>query len=295
MNDPITTHRPRPARSGLLLKAAVVIPDIVISSLLWLVIVAALPPAVGLALTVVGVVIGAVLATGHGEDTAVRLLFGASRATPAEAPRLAVAWRLATHDLDADGVLLRIVTHGPPVATAGRRHLLLSREVVDANCSNEINAHAVAALITEGIGRLRHGHTRFDLLWTFWTIPWDFMLGITHTIGRRLAWIPLVQFAWRTRAIVGTIAVVLEAQAGRWPSPIIIGVFIVLSYLMPRWRRLWFRHLDGSATATALNVPFEQSTQSKTSVRTQARPALPTAGGLGLSRRGDSPGRWDEL
>lgn len=243
MNDPITTHRPRPARSGLLLKAAVVIPDIVISSLLWLVIVAALPPAVGLALTVVGVVIGAVLATGHGEDTAVRLLFGARIATPAEAPRLAVAWRIATHQLDADGIRLRIVTQGPPIATAGRRHLLLSREVVDVFCSNQINAHAVAALITEGIGRLRHGHTRFDLLGTFWTLPWDFIRGIAHAIGRRLAWIPLVQFAWRTRAVVGCIAVVLEAQAGRWPSPIIIGAFITLTYLMPYCRAAWERRL----------------------------------------------------
>ncbi len=276
MKNPITTRRRRQAASGLLLKAAVVIPDVIISSLLWLVIIAALPPVVGFALTVLGLVIGALLAAGLSEDIAVRLLYRARRATPAEAPRLTVAWRIATHQLDADGVQLRIVTHGPPIATAGRRHLLLRREVVDAYCANEINAHVVAALITEGIGRLRHGHTRFDLLWTFWTIPWDFIRGIAHAVGLRLAWIPLVQFAWRTRAVVGTIAIVLEAQAGRWPSPIIIGVFIVLSYLMPRWRRSWFRHLEGSATATALNVPFDQSTQSKTSVRfrTQARPAL---------------------
>ncbi|MBK8462835.1 MAG: hypothetical protein IPL36_07345 [Nigerium sp.] len=274
MKDQIAPRRPQQATSGLLLKAAVVIPDVIISSLLWLVMVAALPPIVGLALTVLGLVIGPLLAAGLGEDTAVRLLFRACRATPAEAPRLAVAWRIATHQLDADGVQLRIVTHRPLIATAGRRHLLLSREVVDAYCSNQINAHAVAALITDGIARLRHGHTRFDLLWTFWTIPWDFMRGITHTIGHRLAWIPLVQFAWRTRAIVGTIAVVLEAQAGRWPSPIIIGVFIVLSYLMPRWRRSWFRHLDGSATATALNVPFEQSPQSKTKVQNSSASCL---------------------
>ena len=171
MNDPTTPQRHRAATSSLLLKAAVVIPDVIISSLLWLVIVAALPPAVGFRLTIAGVVIGALLAAGLGEDTAVRLLFRARRATAAEAPRLAVAWRIATHQLDADGFRLRIVTHGAPITTAGHRHLLLSREVVDAYCANEINAHAVAALITEGIGRLRRGHTRFDLLWTFWTLP----------------------------------------------------------------------------------------------------------------------------
>lgn len=251
MNDPISSKRPRPAASGLLLKAAVVVPDVIISSLLWLVIIAALPPIVGFALTLVGLVIGALLAAGLGEDAAVRLLFRARRANPAEGPRLAVAWRIATHQLDADGIRLRIVTHGSPVATAGRRHLLLNREVVNSYCANEISAHAVAALITEGIGRLRHGHTRFDLLWTFWTIPWDFIRGLAHAIGRRLARIPLVQFAWRTRAVVGTIAVVLEAQAGRWPSPIIIGVFIVLSYLMPHWRRRWdasIGRIDGTTS-----------------------------------------------
>ena len=243
MIDSITTHRPRPATSGLLLKAAVVVPDVIISSLLWLVIIAALPPVVGLGLTAAGVIIGVLLAAGLGEDTAVRLLYRARRTNPAEAPRLAVAWRIATHQLDTDGLRLRIVTHGPPIATAGRRHLLISHEVVDSYCANEITAHAAAALITEGIGRLRHGHTRFDLLWTFWTLPWDFIRGIAHAIGRRLAWIPLVQLAWRTRAIVGTIAVVLEAQAGRWPSPIILGVFIILSYLMPYCRAAWGRRL----------------------------------------------------
>lgn len=245
----LTTHRPRAVTSGLLLKAAVVIPDVIISSLLWLVIVAALPTAVGFALTVVGLVVGVLLAAGFGEDTAVLLLYRARRATPAEAPRLRLAWRIATHQLDADGVQLRIVTHGPPIATAGRRHLLLSREVVDAYCANQINAHAVAALISEGIGRLRHGHTRFDLLWTFWTLPWDFIRGIAHALGRRLAWIPMVQFAWRTRAVVGTIAVVLETQAGRWPSPIIIAAFLAASYLLACWRDSWQAYLHAAIEA----------------------------------------------
>lgn len=243
MNDPIGARQRRPPSSGLLLKAAVVIPDLIISSLLWLLIIAALPPAAELALLIAGVTIGALLATGLGEDAAVRVLYRARHATPSQAPRLAVAWRIATHHLDGAGVRLRIVTHGPAIATAGRRHLLLRRDVVDAYCANDITAHQVAALISEGIGRLRHGRTRLDLLWTVCTIPWDFLRGLAHGIGRRLAWIPLVQFAWRTRIVVGTIAVILEAQAGRWPSPIVIGVFITLSYLLPYWRRTWEAHV----------------------------------------------------
>jgi len=247
MTDPLGTRPPRPAPRGLLLKAAVVVPDVTISSLLWLVILAALPTTIGFAVTVVGIALGALLAAGLGEDAAVPVLYRARRATPAEAPRLAVAWRIATHGLDAGGVRLRIVAHGTPVATAGRQHVLLRRDVVDAYCTNEINAHQLAALIVYGLGRLRHGHARFDLLWTFWTIPWDFIRGLTHTVGRHLAWIPLVQFAWHVRIIVGTIAVILETQAGRWPSPVIIATFITLSYLLPRSRQAWEHHLDAAA------------------------------------------------
>ena len=251
MTDPLGARPPRPASNGLLLKAAIVIPDVLISSLLWLVIIAALPVTVGFAVTAVGIALGALLAAGLGEDVVVQVLYRARRATPAEAPRLAVAWRIATHHLDADGVRIRIVNSGAPVATAGRHHVLLRRDAVAAYCANEITAQQVAALIAQGTGRLRHGHTRFDLLWTVWTIPWDVIRGIAHGIGRRLAWIPLVQFAWRTRIIVGTIAVALETPAGRWPSPIIIAGFIALSYMLPRWRCWWREHLDETVARKA--------------------------------------------
>ncbi len=243
MSDPITTVPPRANALGVLLKAAVVIPDLIIASLLWLVIIALLPPVAGFVLTVGGLIFSAVLAAGLGEDLTVRVLYRARRATPAEAPHLAVARRIATRRLDADGVRLRIVSHGPPVGTAGRQHVLLRKDVVAAYCTNQVAAHQVAAMIAQGFGCLRHGHTRFDLLWTFWTIPWDLVRGLGHAIGRRLAWLPLVQFAWRIRIVVGTIAVILEAQAGRWPSAIFIIAFIALSYVMPSSARSWERHL----------------------------------------------------
>lgn len=245
MSDPITTTPLRANALGLLLKAAVVIPDLMIASLLWLVIIGLLPPVAGFVLMVGGLIFAVVLAAGLGEDLTVRVLYRARRATPNEAPRLAVAWRIATHRLDADGFRLRIVSHGPPVGTAGRQHVLLRKDVA-AYCTNQITAHQVAALIAQGIGRLRHGHTRFDLLWTFWTIPWDLIRGLARRIGRRVAWIPLVQFAWRIRIVVGTIAVILETQAGRWPLAIIIGAFIALSYVVPRSRSAWDYYLTAT-------------------------------------------------
>lgn len=149
--------------------------------------------------------------------------------------------------LRIDGFRLRIVGIGAPIATAGRRHLLLRRDILAAYCANDIDAHHVAALIAHGIGRLRSGHTRFDLLWAVWTIPWDLIRGLARAIGHRLVWIPLVQFAWRTRLFVGVIAVLLEAQAGRWMSLIVIAAFLTFSYARPYSRRAWEEWLTEAA------------------------------------------------
>lgn len=254
MNAALLARSGQPRSRGLLLKAAVVVPDVIISSLIGLVIIAALPAAGGFSVIAAGAVIAALLTAGLGEDTAVRILYDARRPTPTEAARLGVPWRILTTRVDTGGVQLRIVSRGPAVATAGPRHVLLARGVVDAYRAGQLTDGEVAALIAHGIGRLHHGHTRFDLLWVLWTWPWDFLRGLAVGVGRRLAWVPLVQFAWQTRYVVGTIAVVLEAHAGRWPSPIIIATFITLTYLMPRWGRAWERQLADAADRYAVGV-----------------------------------------
>lgn len=233
---------------GLMLKTAVVLPEVIISSLIGLVVIAALPPVIGLCTIAAWLAASVVLAAGLGEAELVRVLHGARRATPTEVARLAIPGRIVAERVDTNGVRVRIVTHGPAVFTFGRRHVLLAQDVLHAYSVGEISDAEVAALMIHGIGRLRLGHTRLDLLWVFWGgAPWDFIRGLFVGVGRQLAWVPLGRFAWKTRFIVGAIAVVLEAEAGRWPSPIIITVFIGLSYLVPRWRRLWEHQLDQAA------------------------------------------------
>ena len=274
MSRPIATTRPGGGSRGRLLKAAVVIPDLIIASLLWLMILALLPPAVAFMATILGITSAALAATGLGEDAVVRVLYRARRPTASEAPRLAVAWRIAIHHSDTSDVTLRIVTHGPPIATGGRRHLLLRRDIVDAYVANGINAHQMAALIAQGIGRLRSGHTRFDLLWAVWTIPWDLIRGLARAIGHRLVWIPLVHFAWRTRLFVGVIAVMLEAQAGRWPSLLVIAVFLAMSYAMPYLRRAWDRWLKEAEQSNLVGLAVDPRI---TSARAVVRREVPRA------------------
>ena len=47
------------------------------------------------------------------------------------------------------------------------------------------------------------------------------------------------------------LAVVLETQAGRWPSAMVIGIVLVLSYLMPRWQHSWARDLERTVQVPA--------------------------------------------
>lgn len=230
-----------------MLKTAVVLPGVIISSLIGLVVIAALPSVMGLCITAAWMAASAVLAAGLGDAEVVRILHGARRATPTEVEQLAIPGRIVAERVDTHGIRVRIVTHGPAVSTFGRRQLLLAQELVHAGSAGKITDAEVAALMMHGIGRLRLGHTRFDLLWGFWSAPWNIIRGLLGGAGRQLAWVPLGPFAWQTRIIVGAIAVVLEAQAGRWPSPIIITAFIGLSYLMPGWRKLLELRLDKAA------------------------------------------------
>jgi hypothetical protein len=270
MSTLVVTRATRLDSRGLLLKTAVVVPDVIISSLIGLVIIAALPPAVGFGVTAASVAVAAVLATGRGEITAVRILHGARRPTPTESMRLSVSWRIVADRVDTTGVLLRIVKHGPPVATAGRRHILLTHGIVDAHRVGRITDGEAAALITHGIGRLRQGHTRFDLMIMFWTAPWDSIAGLVAGIGRQLSWIPLAKFAWQVRFGAGTAAVVLEAQAGRIQSASIVAVFITLTYLMPVWGRRWEQHLTEHADRFAAYSGFAEDLQ-----RCLRRPSAP--------------------
>jgi hypothetical protein len=232
---------------GALIKTAAALPHLIIASLLWLVFIAALPPTIGVGVTVLGAFVLVLLAVGVAEGLAVRILCAARRPTPEEARRLEVPLRLVADWVDVSGLQLRVVGHGRPVDAAGRRQVLLVQEVVDAYLAGQMTDRVMAALIGHGIGRLRWGRTRFDLACFLWTAPWDLIRGLIVGTGRHLARLPLGRFAWQTRILVGAIAVSLETQAGRWPSTFGIVAFIALTYLIPYWGCAWERHLAEQA------------------------------------------------
>lgn len=245
-------------RRARLLKVAVVVPDLIISGLLWLMVVALLPTEVAVGFLTGMLAISVVVASGAAEGLAVRILYAARRPTPFEAGRLEAPLQLVASRSGVEDVRVLVSTLGVPVGCAGRRHVILHREVVDAFRVGRLSDAEVAALLAHGVGRLRCGQPHLDLLVTLGTLPWELVRGVVAGVGRRLAWVPLGDFAWRTRFVVGSIAVILEAQAGRWPSPIVIAVFIALSYLLPRWRHAWRRHQCQVADRHAAELGFPE-------------------------------------
>lgn len=239
MTAATTTGRSHP-RGWWLSKMAVVGPDLIISSMLWIVLLAALPADMALGWTGGLLVMSLVVASGRAEGLTVGVLHATRRPTAEQGLRLAGPLQLVAHRAGQPDLRVR-VGGTEPVSAAGRRHVLLHRSVLDAHHAGRITDAHLTALIAHGVGRLHHSQPRLDLLVVVWTTPWDFVRGLVIGVGRHLSWVPLVRFAWRTRFVTASIAVVLEAQAGRWPSPIIIAVFIALSYLLPAWRRAWLQ------------------------------------------------------
>ncbi len=234
----------------VLLKAGATLPHLIASALICLVVGAALPPALAIGLLVVGLVVSVALATGHLEGPAVRVLWLARPPRPDETALLAAPWQRIQERVDVTGLKLWVGGTGYPAFAAGPHHLVLAHPIVAGYRTGRLSTHQVTGHLLHAVGRHRHGRVRHDLLVGFWTYPWDLLRGLGLGIGRRLAWIPLVAFAWRIRFVVGAVAVVQETIAGRPAFAAIIAIFITLTYLTPASRRAWEKYLNDAAVAT---------------------------------------------
>ena len=139
-------------RRGRLLKAAVVIPDLTISGLITLVTLAAMPAPVGAGVFAGLIIASIAILSGRIEGLAVRALHIAHRPTTIQAARLdRVRQQIATHAGLAD---LRVLVSpvGGPVAGAGRRHVVLHEDVVDAHQAGRLTDTELVGLMDHGVG-----------------------------------------------------------------------------------------------------------------------------------------------
>jgi hypothetical protein len=203
------------------------LPRAVISAVVWLLVIEALPdPAAwgALAIVVVGTVAGVVA-----EPVIIRLVWWARRpSTPLAVPgdpgvRVWVTGRQAAG-----------------IGQAGRRHLVVP--------ATWIGRSDLPALLTRVRQRQLVSAGRFDVAYQWFTWPWQLLAASAGGFAHGMSWLPLMGFAWRLRIGIAGIAVWQTVVAGQHAATVGIVVVIGLTYLLP-WTRARHERLVSQALA----------------------------------------------
>jgi len=236
-------------RSLPMLKVLVLVPGVVVSTLLTCMVGALLPPLAGLLVFVAGLTVALVLATGRLEAAGLRLMYQARPLQEWEAAALApTVSLLCSQGIGPPAVTLYVrESEGMATWSAGRQSVIVSSGLVRTLHQRQLTVEEAAGLLAHAVGRLHIVRPRFDLAVEFWTLPWQILRGICTAIGHAFAWLPLVEFAWKIRFVVATIAVVQSVVDGRAPAGVVIAVFVGLTYLTPGWRRAWEVRVEAAA------------------------------------------------
>jgi len=230
------------ARSPGMSQALARSPGLVVSTVLTCMVGALLPPLPGLTLFAGGLGLAAALCAGGLERPAVRLLGRARVLSEAEAAALAPAIALlCQRSLGPPAVELyaRDGEVGISAGAAGRRSVVVSAGLLRSAQLGQLPADQTAGVIAAAVGRIRLGQTRFDVAVEFWTIPWQLVRAVCMVIAKAIGFLPLTEFAWRIRFVVGAVAVAQSVADGRIAGGLVVAVSIALTYLAPEWQRYW--------------------------------------------------------
>jgi hypothetical protein len=137
--------------------------------------------------------------------------------------------------------------HRVAARAVGRCSLLVTEGLLHAVHRGGLPADQAAAIIAAAAGRHHVGATRFDLAVAFWLLPWRLASCVAAGVGRSVAPLPLVGFAWRARFVVATVAVVQSVTAGHPAVGMVVAGFVTLTYVAPRWRRTVERRTQRAA------------------------------------------------
>mgnify|MGYP001349767671 CR=1 FL=1 len=223
-------------------KARAVSVPILASTVMTCSIGALLPPVPGFVMLTLGLVIAFALRVDRLEPVVVCLVYGgtplAAEDHRALGPALAV---LSSHGLGPPRVRFW-VRHGSAtdgVITVGRRSVLVSRGLIAAISSGELNVERAAMLLAPAAGLVRGGATRGDLFIRFWTLPWVLLTYAMVRAARGFGVLLLVRMTWKARWLLTMVA---AAQAMAESHVALTGLVVgigAISYLWPRWVRAW--------------------------------------------------------
>ena len=234
----------------IVLQVGVMLPALLVSGVLALMVLAVLPPVLGLLGFVLGGVALMVLAAGGLEGPAVQLLTRAREATEGE--RAVLAPVLVAHGgtgMPAVTLYVRRAPRAstPPARVVGASSLVVTPWLVEATCRGWITRGEATAVVLHAAGRHRAGRHRLEVAVLAATTPWRAVSAVARGVGRSFAWFPFMRFAWALRGFVGAVAVIQSAVEGRAVYGAIAGVFVGLTYLVPAASRARERRLEAEA------------------------------------------------
>jgi hypothetical protein len=211
---------------------------------------AVLPPVLGLLGFLAGGVALVVLAAGGLEGPAVQLLTRAREATAGERAVLApVLVAQGGTGIAAVALYVRRAPHAStsPALVVGSSSLVVTPWLVEATYRGWITREEATAVVLHVAGRHRAGRRRLEVAVLAATTPWRAVSAVARGVGGAVSWFPFVRFAWALRGFVGAVAVVQSAMEGRAVYGAIAGVFVGLTYLVPAAARARERRLEAEA------------------------------------------------
>lgn len=206
-------------------------PFVVVASLLWVSAAAVVPDPFGGVVLVGLMLAGVLLFCGVGERTLTRLLWRARPISP-------VQWRMLLASVEHIDPAARVyVVRGASVDVfpVGRDGLLVTSGFLDAVMAGRLRPPAATALLVGACGQLAAGVGRRAPAIRAWTLP---LLVVAPPLGA-VAGVGLFRAGWKLRAFVIVVAVVQAFLQGLWWLSGALAGFLVLTYLVPWWRRRW--------------------------------------------------------
>lgn len=128
---------------------------------------------------------------------------------------------------------------GVEVVAASTGQLVLSDSLVDQIARRRIAGDKLAALLLHAIGCEPVTSSRMVAAVNCFCWPWVLVTSLTRPFGRRARRLPLIGAAWKLRWIIFGIAIVQSWLEGRWPALIGVAIIAVLSAVGPRLAAAW--------------------------------------------------------
>jgi hypothetical protein len=171
---------------------------------------------------------------------------------------------------DGRHIDLGLAAPGVQTTAVGPNIVLLDRALVDGYCAGKVDPQHLAFTLARRVAQLRLGHTRFELVVTFWSLP----VILFKAVGAGLGRIPLIAAAWRARFLMVGVVLVQSYLEGALPLGIASAGIIAATYVIPWLRRVWTRHLDRVAD-TALRLALAEGVTAESPIlSTRWRPIV---------------------